>query len=118
MFNRPDIVVYNEELKTVSLLELNCPFIASHQHRKEGKPEYQQIVAELDKLGFVSQCHTVEIGLPWPLGHYLNETIMAMENILKQSFSHSKTALDRAAATAITTSQRISFACNNPTWTN
>ena len=101
--DQPDIVVYNEELKTVSLLELTCPFnyhtdhLTAVRQRKEGKPEYKQ-VAELDRLGFMSQYYTVEIGC---LGHYLNETITTMKNISKQSFSHSKIVLDRAAVIAV-----------------
>ena len=84
----PDIVVYSEELKTVSLLELTSPFnshtdlTAVHQH-KEGKPEYQQIVAEFDGLGFVSQCYMAETGC---LGHYLDKTISAIKKSFKIKF--------------------------------
>ena len=86
--------------------------LSAASQRKERKPEYQQIVAELDRLGVMSQYYTIEIGL---LGHYLKET---MKQILNQSFSHSKATLDRAAAFAITASQTIFFARSIPTWTN
>jgi len=54
---RPDIVVCNDDLKTISLLELTCPFnssadLTAAHHRKALKPEYLQIVAELDSFGF------------------------------------------------------------------
>ena len=44
--------------------------------------------------------------------------ILAVKNISKLSFSNlvQKKILDRAAATAITASQRIFFALSNPTW--
>ena len=65
---QPDIVGCNEELKIISLLELIWPFsshadLTAAHHRKEGKPEYQQIVAELDYLGFVTQYYTVEMDI-------------------------------------------------------
>jgi len=68
---RPDIVVCNDDLKTISLLELTCPFnssadLTAAHHRKAQKPEYLQIVAELDRLGFSCEYHAVEIG-SWPL---------------------------------------------------
>jgi len=117
---RPDIVVYNAELRTISLLELTCPFnsnadLSAARQRKESKLEYQQIVAELDRLGFVGKYFTIEIGC---LGHYLKETINSMKLISHQSLSNSRASLDRAAAVAITSSQRIFLSRNNPTWTN
>jgi len=69
--------LYNAESKTVSLLELTCPFnsradLFAARERKQEKPEYQQIVAELDHLGFVSHYYTIKIGC---LGHYLKKTV-------------------------------------------
>ena len=70
----PDIVVYSKELKAEAHLPIQFSYISSitdlsaaHQHR-EGKPEYQQIVAKLDRTLQVS----TKLGC---LGHYLNETI-------------------------------------------
>ena len=69
--------LYNAELKTVSLLELTCLFnsradLSAARERQQEKPEYQQIVAELDRLGIVCHYDTVEIGC---LGYYLKETV-------------------------------------------
>ena len=50
--------------------------------------------------------------------YYFKETITVMEQILNQSFFHSKATLDSAAAIAITASQRRFFARSIPTWTN
>jgi len=111
---RPDIFVYIAELRTISLLELTCPFnylFAAHQ-RKESKLEYQQIVGELDHLGFASKYFTIEIGY---LGHYLKETIKLMKLISHQTYSNSRALLDKAAAVAIATSQRIFLSRSNPT---
>jgi len=100
----PDIVVYNVELRTVSLLEVTCPFnyhtdLSAACEHKQRKSEYLQIVAELDHLGFVSQYYTIEIGC---LGHYLMETVTSMKQVSNHSFSRSKASLDRAATVAIT----------------
>ncbi|XP_065907873.1 uncharacterized protein [Dysidea avara] len=110
--HRPDIVIYNAEMKSVVLLELTCPFnsradLSAARERKQEKPEYLQIIAELDRLGFVSHYHTVEIGC---LGHYLTETVTSMKRVSNLSFSKTKALLDRAAAVAITSSQRIFYA--------
>ena len=67
-------------------------------------PEYQQIVAELDRLGFMSHYYTIEIGC---LGHYLKETVSSMKKVSNLSFSKTRALLDKAAAVAITSSQRI-----------
>ena len=70
----------------MSILELTCPFdsltdLTIARQRKEGKPEYQQIIGH---LGFVSQYYTVEIAF---FGHYLNETITAMKNMSNQKLT-------------------------------
>ena len=70
-------------MKSVVLLELTCPFnsradLSAARERKQEKPEYLQIIAELDRLGFVSHYHTVEIGC---LGHYLTETVTSMKRV-------------------------------------
>jgi len=99
---RPDIV-YNAELRTISLLELTCPFnssadLSAAPRHKERKLEYQQIVAELECLGFVSKYFTIEIGC---LGHYLTETIKSMKLISYQTYSNSIASLHKAAAVTI-----------------
>ena len=40
-----------------------------------------------------------------------------MKKVSNLSFSKKRELLDKAAAVAITSSQRIFFACSNPTWT-
>ena len=79
---RPDIVVFNEELKAISFLvnELTYPLnssadLTAAHNRKAQKPEYLQIVAELDCLGFSCTYHMVEIGC---LGHFCKESISAI----------------------------------------
>ena len=106
-------------LGSVSLLKLTCPLnyrahLSAAQERKQEKPEYQQIVAQLDRLGFGSHYYTIEIGC---LGHYLKETVSSMKKVSNLSFSKTRALLDKATALAINSSQRIFFACSNPTWT-
>jgi len=65
--------MYNAELKVISLLGPTCPFdshadLSATWEHKQRKPEYLQIVSELDCLGFVSQYYTIEIGC---FGRYL-----------------------------------------------
>jgi len=54
-------------LKTVSLLESTCPFnsradLSAARERKQEKPEYQQIVAELDCLGLCVTTTPLKLG--------------------------------------------------------
>ena len=67
-------------------------FVTAAHHRKAQKPEYLQIVAELNCLGFSCEYHTVQIGC---LGLFLKESISAMKTIMNRK------VLDKAAAIAI-----------------
>ena len=81
---------------------------------KQRKSEYLQIAAELDRLGFISQYYTIEIGC---LRHCLKGTVTSVKQVSNQSLSKSKASLDRAAAVAfMISSQRIFLARSNPTW--
>ena len=58
------------------------------------------------------QYYAVKIGC---LGHHLTESVTAKKNDTNQNFSYHKKVLDKAAAIAVTMSQRIFFAHNNLT---
>ena len=52
---RPDIVIYNPQSPSITLLELTCPLdsihhIQSARDRKQNKAEYLQLLAEFDRL--------------------------------------------------------------------
>ena len=52
---RPDLVFYNTATNPIALLELTCPLDSEHHPqsarlRKQNKVEYQQLLAELDRL--------------------------------------------------------------------
>jgi len=52
---RPDIVIYNSQSPSITLLELTCPLdstyhIQSTRDRKQNKVEYLQLLAEFDRL--------------------------------------------------------------------
>ena len=66
--------------------------------------KYQLLTSELDRLGFASQHITVEIGF---LGHYLPESIRALQATIQQSTAVCRSILDKAARIAIKSSQRI-----------
>ena len=75
--------------------------------------EYQLLISELDRLGFACQYATVEIGC---LGHYLPETIGALQKTVQQSTAACRVILDKAAQKAIDSSQRIFLARNCVDW--
>ena len=52
---RPDLVFYNTATNSIALLELTCPLDSEHHPQsarlcKQNKVEYQQLLAELDRL--------------------------------------------------------------------
>jgi len=65
----PDITACNEEFKFLS-----SPFLSIPCHHITQKPEQLQIIAELDRLGFLWQCE-IEY-----LGHFCKESIKAIMN--------------------------------------
>ena len=70
---RPDIVLHNAQRGEIQLLELTCPFnstehLQAARNRKINKGEYQLLLSELDRLGYICQYLTIEIGC---LGYYL-----------------------------------------------
>ena len=85
---RPDIVLHNAQRCEIQLLELTCPFNSTEQlqaahDRKVNKGEYQLLLSELDRLGYICQYLTIEIGC---LGHqYLSDSIKALQSVTKQS---------------------------------
>jgi len=69
---RPDIVIYNTINSSLLLFELTCPLDSNHHlsqawSHKQSKVEYQQILAELDRLGISNYYEIIEISV---LDHY------------------------------------------------
>ena len=55
---RPDLVFYNTDTNSIALLELTCPLDSIHhlesaRSRKQNKLEYQQLLADLDRLNII-----------------------------------------------------------------
>jgi len=75
--------------------------------------EYQLLISELDRLGFACQYVTIEIGC---LGHYLPETIRALQKTIQQSTAVCCAILDKAAQKAIDCSQRSFLARECVDW--
>jgi len=68
----PDLVFYNTATKSIALLELTCPLDSIHhlksaRSREQNKLEYQQLLADLDRLNIANYYETLEISV---LGHY------------------------------------------------
>ena len=76
-------------------------------------PLQQLLISELDRLGYVSQYFTIEIGC---LGHYLSESVRSLQAAVQQSAAVCRAMLDKAAQQAINCSQRIFLARNNKDW--
>ena len=112
---RPDIVIFNVERYEICLLELTCPFnsaehLQAAREQKSSKIEYQLLISELDRLGYASQYFTIKIGC---LGHYLSESIRALQAAIQQSTAVLSSCI---AQQAISSSQRIFLARDCDNW--
>ena len=93
---RSDIVIYNAHSSLMGIVELTFPLdsvqhIESARDRKQFKPEYQQLLAELDCLTISTCYRTVEVSV---LGHFQPKSIHAIKDVtcfIQQVFSLSKT---------------------------
>jgi len=123
---RPDIVIYNRLTSSMGIIELTCPLdslqhLESARTRKQFKPEYVQLLAELDRL-MISHCYrTVEVSV---LGHFLPNSIFAIKDVInftQQVPFFSKTSarglLTEMASASISASQRIFYGRNSKEWT-
>ena len=81
--------------------------------RKINKGEYQLLLSKLDRLGYICQYLTIEIDC---LGHYLSDSIKALQSVTQQSAKTCRNMLDAAAQKAISCSQRIIYARNCVEW--
>ena len=122
---RPDIVIYNSQCPSISILELTCR-LDSAQHiqaarsRKQNKAEYLQLLAEFDCLNIPNYYDTIEITV---LGHYQLSTIKNLLNLLKfvhpdvtTTKSSIKECLDNAASASMLASRRIFLARDCKEW--
>ena len=97
----------------MALLELTCPLDSEHhlevaRSRKQGKLEYQQLLAELDRLDFSNYYETLEVSV---LGHYQKSSVKNVLHFIHSDLSPAKAGvrqmLDTAAMKCISASQRI-----------
>ena len=68
---RPDLILYHSHSSLTGIIELTCPlgsrqYLESAHCRKQQKPEYLQLLAELDCLNIANYYSTVEVSV---LGH-------------------------------------------------
>ena len=122
---RPDIVIYNSQSSSITLLELTCPLdsihhIQSARNRKQSKTEYLQLLAEFDRLNIANYYDTIEITV---LGHFQVSSIKNLSRLLnfvqadiRISKHIIKEWLDAAASASISVSQRIFLARNCTEW--
>ena len=81
---RPDVVIYNRHSASMGIIELTCP-LDSIQHMESArshklcKPEYVQILAELDRLKIPHCYRTVEVRV---LGHFQPNSIVAIKDVI------------------------------------
>ena len=110
----------------MGIVELTCPLdsvqhIESARDRKQFKPEYQQLLAELDRLNISTCYRTVEVSV---LGHFQPKSIHAIKDITcftQKVFSLSKASIRRLlnemARASISASQQIFFGRSSREWT-
>ena len=126
---RPDIVIYNSQSSSITLLELTCPLdsihhIQSARNRKQSKTEYLQLLAEFYRLNIANFYDTIEITV---LGHFQVSSIKNLSSLLnfvqadyaadiRISKHIIKEWLDAAASASISASQRIFLARNCTEW--
>ena len=114
---RPDIVIYNSQSSSITLLELTCPLdsihhIQSARNRKQSKTEYLQLLAEFDRLNIANYYDTIEITV---LGHFQVSSIKNLSSLLnfvqadiRISKHIIKEWLDAAASASISASENFS----------
>ena len=73
---RPDVVIYNRHSASMGIIELTCPldsihYLESAHNCKLYKPEYVQLLAELDRLKIPHCYRTVEVSV---LGHHCEKS--------------------------------------------
>ena len=122
----------------MGIIELTCP-LDSRQHlesahcRKQQKPEYLQLLSELDRLNIANHYSTVEVSIDYKeyiiyevsvLGHYLPDSVNALKDVvffIDQDLLFSKASvravLNEMAGASISASQRIFFGRNCKEWT-
>ena len=96
-YYRPDLVFFNTATKSIALLELTCPSDSIHhlesaRSRKQNKLEYQELLADLDRLNITNYYKTLEISV---LGHYHPFCVTNLLNLLQflhQNLQVSKTS--------------------------
>ena len=78
---RPDVVIYNRHSASMGIIELTCPLqhMESARSRKLCKPEYVQLLAELDRLKIPHCYRTVEVSV---LGHFQPNSIVAIKDVI------------------------------------
>ena len=89
-FHRPDVVVYNAELKAVSLVELFCPF-NSHSDlsavNKASQNTYKMFVSLIACIGLRKSVLHHRDWLPWPKYYgdcYIKSFIILLQQLLDQ----------------------------------
>ena len=120
-----DIVIYNSQSLSVTLLELTRPLDSIHHiqsacDRKQNKAEYLQLLAEFDHLNIANYYDTIEITV---LDHFEMSLVRNFLNLL--NFVHDdlmiprgviRDWLDATAFASISASQRIFLARNCREW--
>ena len=122
---RPDIVIYKQINNSVALLKLTCPLDSFHRlesarERKQRKTEYQQILSEFDRLGFLCSYYTIELSI---LGLYLPSSLSSFQNCVNfiqnevtMTHSNCRRIFDLAAVASISSSRQIFMAKDCTEW--
>ena len=123
---RPDVVIYNRHSASMGIIELTCPLDSIHHlesahNRKLYKPEYVQLLAELDRLKIPHCYRTVEVSV---LGHFQPSSIAAIKDVINFtqqvslfSKGSARNLLFKMASASISASQRIFYGRNSKEWT-
>ena len=80
----PDLILCNSRSYLMDIIELTGPLdsrqhLESAQCRKQQKPGYLQLLAELDRLNITNYYSTVEVSV---FGHYLPDSVNALKDVV------------------------------------
>ena len=110
----------------MGIIELTCPLDSIHHlesvhNRKLYKPEYVQLLAELDRLKIPHCYRTVEVSV---LGHFQPSSIAAIKDVINFtqqvslfSKGSARNLLFKMASASISASQRIFYGRSSKEWT-
>ena len=110
---RPDIVIYSDSCKHVTLIELTCGNEENFEDQRARKERrYEQLMVDIETAGWIGHLFTVEVGCK---GFY-HHTLPRMFNFFNINRAQKKRTLNISAVVSLKASYTIWLSRNNKIW--